>query len=162
MPKSLKTRKSICALFRNNTYETKDTVLELDKNIRGHSTQYEKCKAMALGYLNKLYRFKGLSSNIKLKLYNVIVRFTLLYPIIPLHAQSRSQLLTKGTEQGLDSRTNLNFRYRKNGDLAHASLNFVPNVRHCKFFHVILSNSYPHFYFLNLKDSGCYFLKVHW
>ena len=31
---------------------------------------------------------------------------------------------------GLESRANHNLRYRKNGDLAHASLNDMPNVTH--------------------------------
>ena len=48
---------------------------------------------MVLRHLDKLYRFKGHDSKIKLRLYNAIVRPTLLFPIIPLHAQSRSQLL---------------------------------------------------------------------
>ena len=74
-------------------YETQGTVLGFDINKHGITQQIKKRKAMALGHLNKLYRFKGLSSNIKLELYNIIVRVTLLYPIFPLHAQSRSQLL---------------------------------------------------------------------
>ena len=48
-------------------YETQGTVLGLDISTHGVTQQIKKRKAMALGQLDKLYRFKGLSSNIKLK-----------------------------------------------------------------------------------------------
>ena len=61
------------------------------------------------------------------------------------------------TTLGLDSQTHLNLRYRKNGDLSHASLNFVPNVGHREFISSLLSNSNLRF---GLFIIGYYFLKV--
>ena len=61
-------------------------------------------------------------------LYNKRYKPNMNMPILTISTKT-----SNNTIQGLDSRTNLNLRYHKNGDLAHASLNFVPNVRHFKF-----------------------------
>lgn len=64
--------------------KVKSTVSELDINIHG-VTQQIKTQSYDPGTL-KLFRFNGLSFDIKLKLCNAIVRSTLLHPIIPLYA----------------------------------------------------------------------------
>ena len=109
-------------------YETQGTVLGLDKSTHGVTQQMKKLKAMALGQLDKLYRFKGLSSHIKLKRYNAIVRATLLYPVIPLHAQSRSQLLQLQRVQNKALRLayNINLADRISSQSIHEQYNIEP------------------------------------
>ena len=73
-------------------YETKDIVVGLNISTHEVTQQIKKRKAIA-GEINKLCILKIISSKIKMKFYNAIVRTILIYPILPLHAQSSSQLL---------------------------------------------------------------------
>ena len=49
---------------------------------------------IANAQLNKLYRFKNLNENNKRTLYLALVRSKLIYPVIPLHTISKSQMLS--------------------------------------------------------------------
>jgi len=73
-------------------YSTKGTALGLQITSNGFSSQVGHRKAIALRNLNRLFRFRDLTSRIKRKLYLAYVRPALLYPVIPLHALSRTSI----------------------------------------------------------------------
>ena len=67
-------------------------VLGLTLTCTGFTKHIRNRTQLAKLQLNKLYRFKNLSSKNKRKLYLLLVRAKLLYPIIPLHTCSKSQM----------------------------------------------------------------------
>ena len=71
-------------------YTNKATVLGLTFSTRSIAPQITTRRAMAMKTLNKLQRFRNLSTNNKKRLYKTIIRSQLLYPIIPLNTISHS------------------------------------------------------------------------
>ena len=74
-------------------YKSQGKVLGLSISTRGFQTQIKQRTAVAKRRLLKLNRFKKLSTKNKLLLYTSTVRAALLYPIIPLHTASKTQII---------------------------------------------------------------------
>ena len=74
-------------------YKREGKVLGLTINRLGFTPQIQQRKAIAHSKLNKLYRFRDLNQNTKKLLYTSTVRSALLYPTIPLHTISKSQMI---------------------------------------------------------------------
>ena len=68
-------------------------VLGLNIKSTGFTHHNKVRKNIAQSQLTKLYRFQNLSSNNKRKLYMTLVRSSLIYPIIPMHTSSKTQML---------------------------------------------------------------------
>ena len=73
-------------------YKGEGKVLGLTVNRLGFTPQIAQRKAIALHRLHKLYRFRNLSQKTKKYLYTATVRSALLYPTIPLHTISKTQM----------------------------------------------------------------------
>ena len=71
-------------------YTNKTKILGMTYSTHGISPQVEIRKAMAMKTLTRLQRFRNLSEKNKRKLYLLIVRPQLLYPIIPLNSISKT------------------------------------------------------------------------
>ena len=71
-------------------YTNKATALGLTFSTRSITPQITTRRAMAMRTLNRLQRFRSLSTNNKRRLYKTIIRPQLLYPIIPLNTISHS------------------------------------------------------------------------
>ena len=71
-------------------YTNKATALGLTFSTRSITPQITTRRAMAMRTLNRLQRFRNLSTNNKRRLYKTIIRPQLLYPIIPLNTISHS------------------------------------------------------------------------
>lgn len=79
---------------QNVDYHTssKSKILGLTIGKRGLHRQVTANKASAMAQLQKLQRFKGLSTMNKKKLYTMLMRSKLIYPSVPLHAVNGTQL----------------------------------------------------------------------
>ena len=75
------------------SHTTTGKVLGLSIKSTGFTHHNKVRKNIAQSQLTKLYRFQNLSSNNKRKLYMTLVRSTLIYPIIPMHTSSKTQML---------------------------------------------------------------------
>lgn len=73
-------------------YKNSGTVLGLHFNTHGFTPQIAHRKGIATANLNKLARFSNLPPRTKKKLYLTYVRPALIYPIIPIHTQSKTQI----------------------------------------------------------------------
>lgn len=73
-------------------YKLTGTVLGLHFNSFGFTPQISHRKAIASANLTKLLRFKDLPPKTKKDLYLTYVRPALIYPIIPIHTQSKTQI----------------------------------------------------------------------
>ena len=90
-------------------YTNKATALGLTFSTRSITPQITTHRAMAMRTLNRLQRFRKLSTNNK-RLYKTIIRPQLLYPIIPLNTISPSS-------------------YRKLQQVQNKALRFIENTK---------------------------------
>ena len=90
-------------------YTSKSTALGLTFSKRSITPQITTRRAMAMRTLNRLQRFRNLSTNNK-RLYKTIIRPQLLYPIIPLNTISHSS-------------------YRKLQQVQNKALRFIENTK---------------------------------
>lgn len=79
---------------RTHTYTNSGKMLGLTFTTWGITKQGQIRASIAKHNLQKLYRFRKLSTRNKLKLYNSTVRSALIYPTIPLHTLSKTSVLT--------------------------------------------------------------------
>ena len=91
-------------------YTNKATALGLTFSTRSITPQITTRRAMAMRTLNRLQRFRNLSTNNKRRLYKTIIRPQLLYPIIPLNTISHSS-------------------YRKLQQVQNKALRFIENTK---------------------------------
>ena len=94
----------------NNPIHKKATVVGLTFSTRSITPQITTRRALAMKTLNRLQRFRNISTNNERRLYKTIIRPQLLYPIIPLNTISHSS-------------------YRKLQQVQNKALRFIENTK---------------------------------
>lgn len=109
-------------------YTNKGKILGLNISTNGIAPQIVTRRAMALAQLNKLYRFRHLSTKNKRLLYMATVRSTLTYPTIPLHTVSKTAMSTlqKIQNKALRFITNTHWQEFKTSEQLHNECNLPP------------------------------------
>ena len=134
-----KTKFTIVPLTRFNTediiigddhypYANKGKILGLNFTRTGIHNQVNIRKAIANTNLNKLYRFRHLSTKNKHKLYTTIIRPTLIYPAVPVHTVANTNILSLQRTQNKAVRfiTNTRLADRISSKSLHEQLNLPP------------------------------------
>ena len=109
-------------------YSTEGTILGLPITTTGLKKIYKQKKISGEITLNKLKRFRGLSPTNKLKLYTAYIKSALVYPPVPLHAATKTNLKALQTVQNKALRFIYNVKYtdRLNNESIHLGADIQP------------------------------------
>ena len=109
-------------------YTPHGKILGLNFNTWGIKNQVTTRKQIARDSLGKLYRFRDLSQQNKLKLYKSLVQSALIYPVIPLNTISKPAMLQLQTVQNQALRfvTNTRWYHFKTAESLHTECRIQP------------------------------------
>ena len=113
---------------RNIEYSSQGKVLGLTLGSRGLQTHAKTRAAIASRSLSKLYRFRHLSQQNKIKLYKSIILPSLTYPAVPLNTLAKSNISKLQRVQNKATRwiTNTSLIERKTSRSLHEQCNIQP------------------------------------
>ena len=125
-------RKNTADIYLNDNeilqYTNEGKILGLTFNRGGIHPQIKIRTAVALNNLSKLHRFKSLNIKNKLKLYNALIRSTLIYPPVILNTIAKSPMLKlqRVQNKALKYSTNTRWDEFRTIDSLHQQTNTLP------------------------------------
>lgn len=129
-------------------YSTSGKILGLNITTKGINNQVPNRRAIAFNHLTKLQRFRKLSTQNKTKLYTATARAALIYPPVPLHTISTTQMKKLQTVQNkaLKFITNTHWQEFKTARQLHHETKLPPINR---LMHKLARNTWH-----NIKDRN--------
>lgn len=117
-------------MINNNIvdFSQEGTTLGLHTTTHSYTKHITKRKTLATTSLTKLYKLRGLPTNIKIHLIKALVIPVLTYPPIPIHALSKTQILRLQRVQNKAIRfaTNTRYPYNQTTQQLHEQCQILP------------------------------------